>query len=272
MVPRRGRGAPRWILAVSLACSVAVGVVALIRTRHSSPRGTAQVSLRPLGIRGTWHLVLDSEFDGSKLPPDWQLGWLARGVTNPVNPIEEDCYSPHNVTFPGDDTMHLNVSAVPSTCGGVRKPFTGAMVTTDPDDGEGPGFQFTYGVVQVRVYIPADGTQIADWPTVWADGQHWPYDGEADLIEGVNGRACFHFHDALGGPGKCDPQIKPGWHTVAADWQPGSVTYYYDGTKVGSITSGITSAPMFLLLDNTTTRHHPIADSMRVQYVRVWQS
>jgi hypothetical protein len=96
--------------------------------------------------------------------------------------------------------------------------------------------------------------------------------GEDDVIEALNGSACWHFHDRDSESGGCDAAIKPGWHTVASDWQKGSVTFYYDGRKVGSITSGITSAPMFLLLDNTTRTVSAISDSMRVQYVRVWQS
>jgi len=53
------------------------------------------------------------------------------------------------------------------------------------------------------------------------------------------------------------------------------VTYYYDGVDVGSITTGITSSPMYLILNNTVSPYSPNdseADSMQVQYVRVWQS
>jgi len=260
-----------------LIAVLVVGVVhAASEKIHTKPRAPQpQVVPPPLGIPGHWHLVLDSEFDGSHLPAGWKSGWLAAGVTRPVETIEDDCYSPGNVTFPGDDTMHLNVTRVPSACDGVRRPFTGALVSTDPFDQRGSGFQYTYGVLQARVYIPADGNRVADWPQVWADGQYWPMDGEDDLMEGIRGKACFHFHDPLGGPGNCDPTLKPGWHTVASDWQQGSVTYYYDGIRVGSITSGVTSSPMFLILANTTTPDSPDnqrPESMRVQYVRVWQS
>jgi beta-glucanase (GH16 family) len=169
--------------------------------------------------------------------------------------------------------MHLNVTATPSTCGGETRPYTGSLVSTNPDDGAGGGFQFTYGVVEARVYLPADGNQIANWPAIWTDGQVWPQDGEDDLLEGLGGQACYHFHDPLGGPGNCDTSIAPGWHTFASDWQPGSVTYYYDGVNVGSITTGITSSPMYLILNNTVSPYSPNdseADSMQVQYVRVW--
>jgi Glycosyl hydrolases family 16 len=227
----------------------------------------------PTGISGNWKLALDSEFTGSSLPAPWSTGWFGSGMTAPVNSSEQDCYSPNNVTFPGDGSLHLAVTATSSSCGGATKPYTGAMITTDPADRSSGGFQYTYGVMEARVYVPAAGTQIANWPAVWTDGQSWPNDGEDDLMEGLSGQACWHFHDPLGGPGGCSTTVKPGWHTFASDWQPGSVTYYYDGTEVGSITSGITTAPQYILLDDTVASGGALtADSMQVQYVRVWQS
>jgi beta-glucanase (GH16 family) len=229
----------------------------------------------PAGVPGRWALVLNSQFNGSGLPSDWQTGWFAAGVTVPVNSSELACYSPANVSFPGDGSMHLNVTAAASRCGGVTRPYTGAMVTTNPADGRaGSGFQYTYGVLQARVYIPADGAQIADWPAVWTDGQSWPADGEDDLMEGLDGAACFHFHDSQGHPGNCVHRLTSGWHTFASYWRPGVVTYYYDGARVGEIATGITAAPMYIAIENTVSPSGgdvTAADSMRVQYVRVWQ-
>jgi beta-glucanase (GH16 family) len=241
----------------------------------TQPATSGNSAPQPAGISGNWNLALNSEFNGSSLDTGvWHTGWFGSGVTSPVNSSEQDCYSPSNVNFPGDGSMHLDVTAQASTCGGVTKPYTGAMVTTNPDDGAGGGFQYTYGVLEARVYVPADGTQIADWPAVWTDGQSWPNDGEDDVMEGLGGTLCWHFHDPLGGPGACDKTIAAGWHTFASNWQPGSVTYYYDGVKVGSIATGITGSPMYVLLDNTVAAGKAdvtTADSMQVQYVRVWQ-
>jgi beta-glucanase (GH16 family) len=248
---------------------IAIGVAAVILT-------TSAASPEPLGIPGHWKLVLDSEFAGPSLNTRiWRDGWFGTGVTNsPGN--EGICQSSKNVTFPGDGTMHLNVTMSRSTCqGGQTYPYTGALVSSDPQDGRSSGgFQFTYGVLQARVYVPASAAQITDWPAVWAAGQNLPRDGEDDIMEGSTGQACYHFHDPLGGPGGCDPTLVPrGWHTFASDWQPGSVTYYYDGVKVGSITSGITNSPMFIILSNggATADTAIKPDSMQVKYVRVWQ-
>ena len=51
------------------------------RARRSSPQaatggrtGPLTEVVQPIGIPGTWHLVLDSEFDGTGLPADWRSG------------------------------------------------------------------------------------------------------------------------------------------------------------------------------------------------------
>ena len=260
---------PRLLIPTAVLVLIVISVVAVIVS-------TSATSPNPVGIPGNWKLVLDSEFAGSSLNTHiWRAGWFGTGVTNsPGN--EGICQSSENVTFPGDGTMHLNVTATRSTCqGGKTYPYTGALVSSDPQDGRASGgFQFTYGVLEARVYLPVNGSEIVDWPAVWAVGQNLPRDGEDDIMEGSTGQACYHFHDSLGGPGDCDATlVLGGWHTFASDWQRGSVTYYYDGTKVGSIRTGITNSPMYIVLsDGGAPGATDIkANSMRVQYVRVWQ-
>ena len=101
--------------------------------------------------------------------------------------------------------MHLAVTAQPSTCHGRTYPYTGALVSTNPRDGrQHGGFQYTYGVLEARIYVPGLHGRVADWPTLWSDGYHWPYDGEDDVLEGIGGSMCFHFHSlghARHGPG-----------------------------------------------------------------------
>jgi beta-glucanase (GH16 family) len=237
----------------------------------------APLTPSPAGMPGTWKLALDSEFTGTALDTSiWQAGWFGSGTTSPVNSLEQDCYSSNNVVFPGDGSVHLKVTNTPSTCGGVTRPYTGALLSSNPNDGRaGGGFQYTYGALEARVYIPAAGTQVANWPAVWTDGQPpWPANGENDIMEGLSGQTCFHFHSPSGGPGACVAGSYSGWHTFASDWEPGSVTYYYDGVKVGQITTGITSSPMYIVLDNAVSQTSPALAApadMRVADVRVWQ-
>jgi beta-glucanase (GH16 family) len=183
------------------------------------------------------------------------------------------------VTFVPGGSMYLNVTTTPSTCNGVTQPYTGALVSTNPYDGrDSGGFQYQYGVLEAKVFIPAYDTLAANWPTIETLGQVWPGDGEDDIMEVLYGKVCFNFHSPgyLGGAGlgTCEADIHPGWHLIAADWEPGVVTYYCDGVEIGQITQGITSAPMYILMVNTvglfsqgTTR----ADGLRIPFVRVWQ-
>jgi beta-glucanase (GH16 family) len=64
-----------------------------------------------------------------------------------------------------------------------------------------------------------------------------------------------------------------GWHTYAAEWRQGVVTYFYDGEQVGRITQGITSAPMYLVLNlgvsSTVSGPVTLPAEMLVDYVKV---
>jgi beta-glucanase (GH16 family) len=221
--------------------------------------------------------LLDSEFSGTSLDTSiWQPGWFGSGTTGPVNTLEAACYSPNNVLFPGDGSVHLRVTASPSTCKGKTEPYTGALLSSNPHDGRASGgFEYTYGAIEARVYIPASsGSQVANWPAVWTDGQSWPATGEDDMMEGLSGKACFHFHSTVGASGACVAGSYTGWHTFASDWEPGSVTYYYDGVKVGQITTGITASPMYIVLDNTVMSGSGALATpadVQVAYIRVWQ-
>jgi beta-glucanase (GH16 family)/transcriptional regulator with XRE-family HTH domain len=237
----------------------------------------AHTALSPVGIPGAWNVVLDSEFSGTSLDTSiWQPGWFGSGTTGPVNTLEAACYSSSNVLFPGDGSVHLRVTASPSTCKGKTEPYTGALLSSNPHDGRASGgFEYRYGAIEARVHIPASsGSQVADWPAVWTDGQSWPATGEDDIMEGLSGKACFHFHSTVGASGTCVKGSYTGWHTFASDWEPGSVTYYYDGVKVGQITTGITASPMYILLDNTVMSGSGALATpadVQVAYVRVWQ-
>lgn len=93
-------------------------------------------------------------------------------------------------------------------------------------------------------------------------------------MEGLGGQACYHYHSPSGGPGGCATGNYSGWHTYGAEWKPGSVTYFYDGKQVGQITTGISSSPQYLILNNAVwSGGGPSATpaDMQVDYVRVWQ-
>jgi beta-glucanase (GH16 family) len=214
--------------------------------------------------------VFDDEFIGSRLNTRyWSTGWFGSGITGPLGSGSLECFDPAQVTVGGGE-LDVSMIAKPESCGGQTHPYASGIVTTNGK------FQYTYGFSEVRAWVPGSNGAIADWPDIWTDGQSWPADGENDIMEGLHGQACWHFHYTSGNaPGGCSStSFTGGWHTFAADWEPGVVTYYYDGKEVGTITQGITDAPMYLLisLGADNTYGGPVAPgAIRVDYVRVWQ-
>ncbi len=221
----------------------------------STTTSSTSSGVQPLGVGGSWHLIFDDEFsnDSSLNTSKWTPYWFSNGSTSNGTTMNSS-----NVSVSGG-TLNLALNG-----------NTGGLVSTNGK------FSYTYGFAQARIYLPPNtsGSQIANWPAFWTDGQSWPTDGEQDIMEGLGGSACYHFHDPSGGPGGCASGNYSGWHTFGANWQPGSVTYYYDGVKVGTIDQGITSSPMYLILENSdgSSGGQVVSPStMKVQYVRVWQ-
>jgi beta-glucanase (GH16 family) len=221
----------------------------------------------PDGIPGSWTPVFDDEFDGDSLSTaNWHTGWLGSGITAPVGGDEQECYDPAQVSV-GGGYLHLDAVARSEQCGGETRAYASGMVNTDGLH------EFTSGAFEARIYLPAapDGG-VADWPAFWADGQSWPADGEMDVMEGLSGQTCFHYHDPSGGPGGC-ADVGPGWHVFGADWEGDTVTYYYDGHDVGSTTTDGSPEPQYLILNNAVggAGGQTAPADMLVDYVRVWK-
>lgn len=245
----------------------------------SAPTTPTVASPRPVGNDpGPWHLVFDSEFNGSSLDhSQWSTGAAGgTGLTSGYNTLEQECYDPAQVRVTGG-ALDLTAIAKKESCydwnlrSVVTEPYASGAVSTDRI------FSFTYGYMEARIWLPSGPDGIADWPAFAATGQNWPTDGEIDVLEGLHGQACAHFNGPSGAglPGFCSTvTFTGGWYTFAADWEPGSVTYYYDGTEVWSDTSGVTSEPMYLILCLAASTHWApitVPATMQVDYVRVWQ-
>jgi len=146
----------------------------------------------------------------------------------------------------------------------------GAIVSSNPN--AGGGFQFTYGEVEWRAYLPPlnGGSEIANWPALWVDGQHWPADGEFDVVEGLHGNAMWHI-PTDGNPGGQDGG-GPGWHTFGVSWTPaGTVTFYHDGQQTGQVSNVPNNQPMYLIMGNQCgSSTQQSGTVMLVDWVRVW--
>jgi beta-glucanase (GH16 family) len=260
---RRYGDISRWIVPAAARSARAETAV---RAGTAARAGTG---VGPLGASRRWRPVFADDFAGRRLDRSkWSTGWFGSGLTVGPASDEQECEDPRQVRV--HDGLTITAVARPERCGGALHPYASGLVSTRGR------FSFTYGLIEARVELSAPAGRTTDWPAVWADGANWPKDGEIDVLEGLDGEACYHFHYAGGRAGGCvTRRWRPGWHTVAADWEPGRITFLYDGRVVGTVRRGVTARPMYLILDlglsNVISPPDVTPAHLRVAYVRVWQ-
>jgi beta-glucanase (GH16 family) len=202
---------------------------------YAPPRATV-----PAHAASTAKVLFRDDFKGNRLDPSkWNPSWYGHGSSpsKPVNSSEDDCYDPKHVFVKNG---FLILAAQPDKCLGHA--YTSGLVNTNDK------FSFTTGVLKARVWLPGNGSTF-DWPGVWTDGRHWPDDGEIDVIEGLAGHDCWHVHTTKPTVGAC-ASITDGWHTVEMDRTKTSLTFFYDGKKVGTAsTSLFATSPHYLVLN-----------------------
>ena len=277
-----------WLTGLAAACALLgfPDVSAVARSErparrthpHAHRAARAPDATHALLTRSRWRLRFDDEFNASGIDVSrWQPNWLgadASAVTHSANQLDLNCVAPDQVS-----QVHgtLRLAASPQSCqaDGHTYRYASGLVNTSAS------FHFTYGLLEARIDVPAAANhRPANFPAFWAVGYGSERDtGELDVMEVLRGCGpglAWHFHGPAGAPGQCVALAHPtGWHVFAADWEPGRVTFYYDGVRVGQLTHGITGAPMYLVLNNSIDPTFGGASSapatMRVDWVRVYQ-
>ena len=152
----------------------------------------------------------------------------------------------------------LTISAAPAAPG-IRdaiegQSYTSGMVNTDH------AFSQTYGYFEIRAQLPAAEGM---WPAFWmlpADGS-WP--PELDVMEMVGGAPNTlrnTVHSQVSGGHRVDathvldeanvvvPDMTSGFHTYGVDWEPDTITWYYDGRPTfQAATPADLDKPMYLI-------------------------
>lgn len=128
-----------------------------------------------------------------------------------------------------------------------RKKYTSARIRTTTATKE--LFNSTYGYIEGRISLPQSK---GAWPAFWMLPQStsiyggWPVSGEIDILETTGTKtneACSTLHWGVpshvykgSGYTALDSDIRY-FHTYAVDWEPGKMTFYYDGKEIYSSTN-----------------------------------
>lgn len=262
--------------------SLLAALLALVAVGTAVGAVPVQAEPMPVGVPGTWELRLNEEFTSAGLNTAlWTPEW-------PGGDMNGQCTSPSLVSQPGNGYLYLQVRAQESTCGGTKHPDTGSTVESNPADGKPghSGFLYSYGYVEWHVYIVGWGGEaqgcprggcIPDWPGLWSFPES--EENEIDTLEGLHGKACHTWHHHVSPIEEtqgCQSGSYAGWHTYGVDWEPGVLTFYYDGAKVGEVKTGyINSTPQYLIMTEVPPGSYGgelvVPDEIAVDYVRVWQ-
>ncbi|MEV5813469.1 glycoside hydrolase family 16 protein [Streptomyces mutabilis] len=81
-------------------------------------------------------------------------------------------------------------------------------------------------------------------------------------------------HSSTADRGHCPSGDYTRWHTFGHQWEPGEITWFYDGKAVHTQTSGVVGAPHYLIMQNTQGQYGGLTlapADLQVDYVRVWQ-
>jgi len=231
--PARGRPGRRWLVLAVLAVLLAGTVTAVLVSRHDDRPG--------------WQLTWSDEFDGNALDTG---KWTPEDhSTFGEGNKELACLMARkaNVEVSGGLlTLRAIREKIPVICGDNDRRFpngrdyTSAMLSTE---GKAAWHQ---GRFEMRAKLPlAPGESKGLWPAFWMRPESGTGDGELDIMEAIGTASASHpeagtVHHTLwyDGKGTYPKQstvvpvaggVSDGFHTYAAEWDPGVVRFYVDG-------------------------------------------
>ncbi len=255
------------LLAVCVAASAHADDV------HPQSAAAAKKAIRAMDKRG-WTLTFHDEFDGPALDSShWIDSYPDNERTHSNN--EQEYYAADGCVV---DKGLLRLRAEKRTMGGM--PYTSGMVTSYGK------FSQQFGWFEIRCRMPKGKGM---WPAFWLlpDDKSWP--PEIDVLEvlGHETETVYltnHYKNAAGAhEGKGEhykgPDFAGGLHTFAVDWEPGSITWYVDGTERFRTTENVPSVPMYVLANLAVGGDWPgnpdaatlFPNTMDIDYIRVYK-
>jgi beta-glucanase (GH16 family) len=278
------------------ALDAAGNVSVASNTASATPAGSSTPppppsSPQPPSLPGSWNLKLNEEFT-SVDPGRWiQKFWWNGDTYWPTQELQ--VYRSSNTTASGELSLTAksgsgltNFQGSTTDSDGEPFAYTSGLVSSGGLRGAtAPGYQYTYGYAEARIWVPA-GQGI--FPAFWMLDSDYSDRSEIDIMETIGSDPAtlqMHYHGPSGtyGAAYTNPQaLSAGWHTYALDWQPGQLRWYLDGVQRASLSrSDVPSNPHYVLFNlavggrNSWPRapdsSTPFPSTMKVDWFRVWQ-
>jgi beta-glucanase (GH16 family) len=195
-------------------------------------------------------MVFDDEFNSFVSSPNGSQGWMTQGGNLWRNLNEQDTYySDSSVGYNpfSDSNGVLNITAAPGS-NPLGMTYNSGIITTEKS------FTMEYGYFEVSAQLPA-GQGL--WPAIWLLPSNFTWPPEIDSMEMLGNDPSTIYTSTHSGPTNISNTIanyvgdtSKGFHTYGVDWEPNTITYYFDGTEIAQIaTPSDMNQPMYLLIN-----------------------
>jgi len=247
---------------------------------------------RPLGQRGTWHLMFSDDFDGHVLDAGkWVTcyWWDSNGCTNLGN-HELQWYRPENIAV-GDGHLRLRAErrAVIGHGGAIYE-YTSGLVSTGrivEDLSRPVRFELEHGYAEMRARIPAGRALLSQFWLLASDNTSKP---EVDVMEvlGQDPHTLYmhvHYLDAQGRINRPfevfrTADLSAGWHVYGVEVQDDTIIWYLDGVERWRYDNShhLVKGPMYIIINLAVggdwvgfpDRSTQFPADFLIDYVRVW--
>lgn len=233
--------------------------------------GSGGSPTQPLGSTGGgWTLVFNDDFSGSSLDiTKWSNGTYPWGSRWNAGTDEVQWFDPAAISF-SNSIMTITAQVMNDPQGSGRTIRAGIIHSHGHYDP-------TYGWFECRMKMPAGALDSSVWPAFWLAPSSFAWPPEIDVMEYYGGStqadANYHYGGGLQtGPLSID--INDGdWNVFACNWRAGIIDFYYNGTKGYTVTTQISTVPMYLLINLAISPGYNSAVyplNIQVDWVRGW--
>src|SRR5262249_6457577 len=197
-------------------------------------------------------LRFDDEFNTFVSSPMGTQGWMTQGgnvwrTLSSNNELEYYSDSSVGVNPFSDANGILTITAAPGS-NPLGLPYNSGIITTEHS------FNFEYGLVEVNAKLPAgDGL----WPAIWLLPSSLGWPPEIDILELLGSNPNVYYASTHSGANNTSVpntvysgDTSAAFHTYGVDWEPDTITFYFDGNPVATeATPADMHQPMYMLIN-----------------------